>query len=255
MKPLPVTWAPPTILTNNNAPQPEVCPQICTMQYDPVCDSNGETHSNKCAFEIAACGARKKNQIIIITKQGSCEAPQPEVCPQICTMQYDPVCDSNGETHSNKCAFEIAACEARKKNQIIVIVKQGSCEVGSSADCMTACTMEFMPVCDSNGITHGNKCAFDIAACEAKKMNMYLTMVKEGPCQGSPNPTATVLYPDPAPTVAIPSREKCVDGTTKKEDCNTCNCVGGIWACTLMACLPPMKPLPVTWAPPTILTN
>ena len=53
---------------------------------------------------------------------------------------------------------------------------------------MTACTMEFMPVCDSNGITHGNKCAFDIAACEAKKMNMYLTMVKEGPCQGAVEP-------------------------------------------------------------------
>ena len=44
--------------------------------------------------------------------------------------------------------------------------------------------MEFMPVCDSNGNTHGNKCAFEIAACEARKMGLTLTMVKDGPCDG-----------------------------------------------------------------------
>jgi len=48
--------------------------------------------------------------------------------------------------------------------------------------CPTICTNDYTPVCDSNGITHSNKCAFEIAACEAKKMNINLVMVSDGPC-------------------------------------------------------------------------
>merc|ERR1719334_2037338 len=51
-------------------------------------------------------------------------------------------------------------------------------------------------------------------------MGVILTVAKEGPCQG-------VL-----PGVT------CVDGTTKKEDCNDCHCSNGIWACTLKFCPP-----------------
>ena len=38
-------------------------------------------------------------------------------------MKIDPVCDSYGETHGNECAFEIAACEAKKKKKRLTIVK------------------------------------------------------------------------------------------------------------------------------------
>jgi len=50
-----------------------------------------------------------------------------EVCPSVCTMEYKPVCDSHGVTHSNRCAFDIAACEARKKKENLSLVKQGPC--------------------------------------------------------------------------------------------------------------------------------
>ena len=43
-------------------------------------------------------------------------------------MEYMPVCDSKGVTHGNKCAFEIAACEARKNNENLIIAKQGACD-------------------------------------------------------------------------------------------------------------------------------
>lgn len=37
--------------------------------------------------------------------------------------------------------------------------------------------------------------------------------------------------------MGIDAEEKqCEDGQTKKEDCNTCNCMNGLWACTLMTC-------------------
>merc|ERR1712142_573298 len=28
----------------------------------------------------------------------------------------------------------------------------------------------------------------------------------------------------------------CADGETKMDDCNTCHCANGVWACTLMFC-------------------
>jgi len=44
-------------------------------------------------------------------------------CYKRCRMKIDPVCDSYGETHGNECAFEIAACEAKKKKKRLTIVK------------------------------------------------------------------------------------------------------------------------------------
>ena len=42
-------------------------------------------------------------------------------------MRIQPVCDSYGETHGNKCAFEIAACQAKQKKKKLTIVKNGIC--------------------------------------------------------------------------------------------------------------------------------
>jgi hypothetical protein len=34
----------------------------------------------------------------------------------------------------------------------------------------------------------------------------------------------------------------CKDGETQQQDCNTCTCSNGQWACTLKACPPPPPP-------------
>jgi len=52
----------------------------------------------------------------------------------------------------------------------------------NTQSCDKKCDMTFKPVCDSYGETHGNKCAFEIAACKAKKKK--LTIVEEGVCGG-----------------------------------------------------------------------
>jgi len=52
----------------------------------------------------------------------------------------------------------------------------------NTQSCDKKCDMTFKPVCDSYGDTHGNKCAFEIAACKAKKKK--LTIVEEGVCGG-----------------------------------------------------------------------
>jgi len=47
---------------------------------------------------------------------------------------------------------------------------------------------------------------------------------------------AKMSAPTSPPIVSVPSKDNCVDGTSKKVECNTCTCSGGIWACTLMSC-------------------
>jgi len=47
----------------------------------------------------------------------------------MCTADWDPVCGSNGKTYSNKCKFDIAACE-----DDTLTMKNGAC-IGPQASC------------------------------------------------------------------------------------------------------------------------
>jgi len=76
--------------------------------------------------------------------------------------------DKNGNSHSSQNDWRTRTVRA-----FLV------CPQSTSASCPMTCTMEFQPVCDSDGKTHLNKCGFEVAACQARELGHNLRFIKE----------------------------------------------------------------------------
>ncbi|RAZ89581.1 peptidase [Mesorhizobium hawassense] len=113
---------------------------------------------------LAAC-------TVVVDDDGPRPRP-PKPNPQLCTMQYQPVCarrDGDRQTFANACLAEREGYR---------IVRDGPCRAGGGGGGgeQTFCTREYAPVCARR---HGQERTFP-NACEARAADYRI--VGDGPC-------------------------------------------------------------------------
>uniref|UniRef100_A0A1I8BX43 Kazal-like domain-containing protein n=1 Tax=Meloidogyne hapla TaxID=6305 RepID=A0A1I8BX43_MELHA len=199
-------------------------------QIVPVCDNTNRTHRSVCLFAQWNCERRLRGEEEnVFVHVGECNYE--EECPSKCSHHLRPVCDSNGITHPNLCAYKLYRCLQRKSgirstgwlvslrecastsipshnhnnsnNKNTIISSQRPKQPLTSIECPVEpnCDDEveeakMQQICDSDGRIHKSTCLFAHAHCLAAKTGKALRIIE---CPQILNTSvATTTIPSPS---------------------------------------------------------
>lgn len=168
-------------------PPPPPRPAMCTMEYAPVCGQRSgrvQTFANACQARAASFSIINRGQCRHPTPITSRPPPPPGAArPQMCTLEYAPVCGQRGarvQTFTN-------ACQARAAN--FTVISRGQCRrqpgitvrpqrpAPRPAQPAGICTREYRPVCGQRG----SQMRSFPNACEAS--NSGFRIMGQGACR------------------------------------------------------------------------
>jgi len=175
-------------------------PIPCTLDYSPICASNGREYANLCSM-ADTCGKK-----VFPTHRGNCrEQPKPRFpdlyseyrswCKKIqeqgeqvaCPFDYAPICASDGKNYSNLCSMAADNC----KNTDVHPKGRGECkqlrldrspDLNREYDEMcatqvgTGCPFIYDPICGSDHKSYSNMCTM------AGTCNTNVRPVSRGEC-------------------------------------------------------------------------
>uniref|UniRef100_A0A914GTX2 Kazal-like domain-containing protein n=1 Tax=Globodera rostochiensis TaxID=31243 RepID=A0A914GTX2_GLORO len=212
-----------------------------------VCDNTNLTHQNLCSFAQWNCGKRARGaEERILVHLGECNLVSPifelkdEKCPTKCSRHYKSVCDSNGLSHPNLCAYQMHSCHQRKNGRPFGwLLSLHECHQQNGTNAVPTeeatgnddddasfvgggggrrnsssqnnntnieCPAEPMcegtdqqdgPICDSRGRLHNNTCLFAHAHClAAKEGQQLLRIVSNEHCERLAKPPEAIAGGD-----------------------------------------------------------
>ena len=85
-------------------------------------------------LEYSGC---KEDREVTVQKFGKC-------CPELCTLDYTPVCGSNGVTYSNRCDLERAICD--QDDDSLSFSREGECKTGKDLIYFMGLTVHFLNI-------------------------------------------------------------------------------------------------------------
>ncbi|KAK1738247.1 Kazal-like domain-containing protein [Skeletonema marinoi] len=144
--------------------------QFCATIYDPVCGADGRTYSNSCEAEVAG---------VAVISEGECPTPVQPTLPVPCPLDIALVCGADGVTYDNTCLAEAAGTTVASKGECPEVPTMPT----ATAATVSACPMNYEPVCGADGMTYDNTCLAEAAGT---------TIASKGVCPEVPTmPTAT----------------------------------------------------------------